>query len=342
MAAVTLSAVAQLAGVSISTASRALTGHPSVLPDTRERVQAAAGALRYHPNRMAKALRTRRTGLLGLVVNNLWNGTFSTIAETVQAWGATAGYQVLVCSTGGDPAREAAFLGTVAEHQFDGVVIAGSGGNADRVNRLLENGTAVVTMNREVAGGHAPAVMPAYDLAARLAVEHLLGLGHTRIGVVGGLDRFTSGRQHHLGYVEALGAAGLPVDPALVRRGPFTQDFGRTAAGELLDLPVPPTALLVSNHEASFGVLAVLSERGVDLPGRLSLLLTEDEPFFAWWNPPLSVVDTRAAYMASTAVRLLTDQLRDGPRAVPDPAAAGELVQPVLVHRSSTGPPAAG
>jgi LacI family transcriptional regulator len=341
--------VAQLAGVSLSTASRALSGHPSVLPDTRQRVLSAAQALRYHPNRMAKALRTRRTGLVGLVVNNLWTGTFSTIAETVQGWGATEGYQVMVCSTGGDPAREAAFLDTVAEHHFDGVIIAGSGENAERVNRMLETGTAVVTMNREVGGSRAPSVMPAYDLAARVAAEHLLALGHTRIGVISGLDRFTSGRLHHSGYVDTLGAAGLPVDPALVRRGPFSRAFGRTAAEELLALPDPPTALLVSNHEASFGVLPVLSEQRVDIPGRLSVLLTEDEPFYAWWHPALSVVDTRAAYMAATAAGLLLDQLRhstgpvEGPvEGPPQEPVAGELVQPVLVHRSSTAPPPAG
>ena len=212
--AVTLTAVAQLAGVSTSTASRALTGHSSVLPGTRERVLEAARTLRYHPNRMASALRTRRTGLIGLVVNNLWNASFTAIADAVQAWGATEGQQVLVCSTDGDPAREAAFLDTVAEHHFDGVVIAGSGENHDRINGLLDEGTAVVTMNREVPGARATSVMPGYTTAGRLAVEHLLAAGHVRIAEIGGLDRFTSGREQHIGIVDALGAAGLPADPA--------------------------------------------------------------------------------------------------------------------------------
>lgn len=339
MPAVTLTAVARLAGVSTSTASRALTGHQSVLPDTRDRVLAAAASLRYRPNRMAMALRTRRTGLIGLVVNNLWNGTFSTIAETLQRWGAAEGYQVLVCSTGGDAKREAAFLDTVAEHRFDGVVVAGSGQNVDRVNRLLETGAAVVTMNREVPGSQAPSVLPDYAVGARLATEHLLALGHRRIAVVGGLDRFTSGRLHHSGYVEAMGAAGLPADPTLVRRGPFTQEFGRQAAGELLDLRGLPTALLVSNHEASFGVLPVLSERDTDIPGRLSVLLTEDEPFFGWWHPALSVVDNRAEFMARTAVDLLVAQLPEAESHV-RAGGIGERVQPVLVQRSSTAPPA--
>jgi LacI family transcriptional regulator len=331
--------VARLAGVSTSTASRALTGHPRVLPETRQRVLAAAASLRYQPNRMAMALRTRRTGLIGLVVNNLWNGTFSTIAETLQRWGATEGYQVLVCSTGGDAGREAAFLDTVAEHRFDGVVVAGSGQNVERLNRLLETGTGVVTMNREVPGAHAPSVLPDYGAAARMATEHLLDLGHRRIAAVAGLDRFTSGRLSHTGYLEALGAAGLPVDPSLVCRGPFTPEFGRAAAVELLSLSRPPTALLVTNHEASFGVLPVLSERGLRIPAQLSVLLTEDEPFFGWWHPALSVVDNRAEFMARTAIDLLLPQLPESD-AAEIPLGVAQRVAPVLIHRASTAAPA--
>jgi LacI family transcriptional regulator len=209
----------------------------------------------------------------------------------------------------------------------------------ERLNRLLETGTGVVTMNREVPGAHAPSVLPDYGAAARMATEHLIGLGHRRVAVVAGLDRFTSGRLSHTGYVEALGTAGLPVDPALVRRGAFTPEFGRAAAEELLALPQPPTALLVTNHEASFGVLPVLSERGLRIPAQLSVLLTEDEPFFGWWHPALSVVDNRAEFMARTAIDLLLPQLPEsGGREVPIDVA--ERVTPVLVHRASTAAPA--
>ncbi len=333
---VTLTTVARRAGVSTSTASRALTGHPSVLPHTRERVEAAAAELRYHPNRIATALRTRRSGLVGLVVNNLRNATFHVIAETLQARASAHGLQVLVCTTGGDPAREAAFLDTVRAQGLDGVVVAGSGANAELVNTLVAEGRAVVTMNREVGGARAPSVMSDYATAARLAAEHLLALGHTRIGAVEGPPEVTSGRLHHAGFAAALDSAGVPLDPALVRRGPFRADFGRDATRELLDAPHPPTALLVSNHEASFGVLSELSRRAVAVPGELSVVCTEDEPFWEFWTPPLTVVDNRAAVLAERAADLLLAQLDDdaGP---PEPAA--EQVAPELVVRGSTAPP---
>jgi LacI family transcriptional regulator len=330
----TLSSVAAHAGVSTSTASRALSGHPSVLPSTRARVEAAAAALGYQPNRTASALRTRRTGLVGLVVNNLRTSTFHTIAETLQAWAAQHGYQVLVCTTGGDPEREAAFLQTVRAHHFDGLVVAGSGANTGLVNALLEEGRAVVTMNREVPGSRAPSVMSGYEQAAGLATEHLLGLGHTRIAAIEGPPGVTSGRLHHSGFSTAMAAAGVAVIDRLVQRGPFTSDFGRQAAAALLGMPEPPTALLVSNHEASFGVLPVLAEAGLQVPGELSVICTEDETVYEWWTPPLTTVDNRAALLSERAAALLLEQLNG--TACPGPRA--ELVEPVLVERGSTAP----
>jgi LacI family transcriptional regulator len=331
----TLNSVAAVAGVSTSTASRALSGHPSVLPSTRAKVEAAAAALRYQPNRMASALRTNRSGLLGLVVNNLRINTFHTIAETLQAWAAEQGYQVLVCTTGGDAAREATFLRTARMHHFEGVVVAGSGANADLINALVDEGRAVVTMNREVAGARAPSVITDYETSARLATEHLLSLGHTRIAAIEGPPDVTSGRLHHAGFATALAAAGVPMDPALVQQGSFDWFFGRDAAEALLQLPDRPTALLVSNHEASFGVLPVLGNRGVRIPDDLSLICTEDEPFFTWWSPPLTTVDNRADDLARRAAELLLAQLRGHPAH----EHSAELVEPLLVVRGSTAPP---
>ncbi|WP_164700268.1 LacI family DNA-binding transcriptional regulator [Modestobacter sp. KNN46-3] len=331
--------MAAAAGVSTSTASRALSGHPAVLPSTRARVEAAAAALQYEPNRTASALRTRRTGLIGLVVNSLRSATSHTIAETLQGWAAEHEYQLLVCTTGGDPAREASFLQTVRQHHFDGVVIAGSGANTDLVNALVQADHAVVTMNREVPGSLAPSVMSAYETAARLAAEHLLQLGHTRIAAIEGPPSVTSGRLHDAGFRAAMAAAGVPVLDDLVCRGPFTPDFGRWAAAELLGLSEPPTALLVTNHEASFGALPVIGDSELRVPDQLSVICTEDEPFYQWWSPPVTTVDNCAALLAVGAADLLLRQLTSGAQDLP--SRRTELVTPVLVRRGSTAAPPA-
>ncbi len=330
----TLSSVAAHAGVSTSTASRALSGHPAVLPSTRERVLAAAAELHYEPNRMASALRTNRSGLLGLVVDNLRAATSHVIAETLQAWAGEHGYQVLVCTTGGDPDRAAAFLQTVRTHHFDGVVVAGSGADAVLVDRLLDEGRAVVAVDQDVPGSRAPSVLADAHTASRLAAEHLLALGHTRIAAIEGPADVPSAGAHHAGLTAALDAAGVRLDAALVRRGAFDWSFGRDAAQSLLDLADPPTAMLVSNHQASFGVLPVLGARGLRLPDDLSLICTEDEPFFTWWSPPLSTVDSRAAEQARCAAELLLGQLSGD---APPPGT--ELVTPGLLVRGSTAAP---
>ncbi len=333
----TLNSVAAAAGVSTSTASRALSGHPSVRPPTRARVEAAASALSYQPNRMASALRTRRTGLVGLVVTNLQTATFHTIAETLQDWAARHRYQVLVSTTNGCAEREAAFLETARAHHFDGVVVAGSGANGELVNALVQDGRAVVTMNREVPGSLAPSVRADYEQAARLATEHLVGLGHTCIATIGGPPDVTSGRLHHAGFRAAMADAGLPVVDQLVHRGPFTPEFGRAAATSLLGLPQPPTALLLSNHEATFGALPVLGTGDRRVPDQLSVICTEDEPFYSWWNPPLTAVDNRAELQAQRAAAMLLAQLTGG--GGDHPGRRAELVAPVLRERGTTAPP---
>jgi LacI family transcriptional regulator len=214
------------------------------------------------------------------------------------------------------------------------VVVAGSGANTELVNGLVEEGRAVVTMNREVPRSLAPSVMSDYERAARLAAEHLIGLGHTRIGAIEGAEEVTSGRLHHAGFTAAMADAGLPVPDELVHRGLFDPEFGCTAATALLALPEPPTALLISNHEASFGALPVL---GLHVPEQLSVICTEEEPFYSWWSPPLTTVDNRAALQAERAATLLLAQL-DGAES-DCPARPAELVDPVLVVRGSTAPP---
>jgi LacI family transcriptional regulator, galactose operon repressor len=243
---------------------------------------------------------------------------------------------VLVCTTGGDAGREAAFLQTVRAHHFDGVVLAGSGANAELVNDLLDGGRAVVTMNREVPGSRAPSVLSAYEDAARLATDHLLDLGHTRIAAIEGPPEVTSGRLQDAGFRMAMAGRGVGIAGGLVHRGPFTYDFGRAAATALLALPDPPTALVISNPEASFGVLPVLAAHDVAVPGQLSVICTEDETVYQWWSPPLTVVDTRAEQLAQRTGALLLAQL-NGARAG-RPAYRAEPVEPVLLERASTAP----
>jgi LacI family transcriptional regulator len=162
---VTLRDVAILAKVSTSTASRALTGDPRILPSTKARVTDAVAKLNYLPNRIASSLRSKSTGIIGIAINNLDNYTFRTIFEHVGIQASKNSLLVLLVTTDGDPSREAQFLDTARELQLDGVILAGTGKNAEKINLLVEKGFSVVITNRSVPQASAPTIIPDYELS---------------------------------------------------------------------------------------------------------------------------------------------------------------------------------
>ncbi|MEV5835099.1 LacI family DNA-binding transcriptional regulator [Nocardia sp. NPDC052112] len=311
---VTLLDVARAAGVSRSTASRALSGSTLISPQTRTAVEEAARRLQYRPNRAASTLRSRRSHLLGLVMNNLVNASFHTVAEVVHKRAAEAGLQVILCITDADSGREADVLAMLAEHGVDGAIIIGTGTNPGATNALMRQHCAVVNLIRSVDDCEAPAVLADDYNGAYDATRHLLRLGHRQIGYLGGYPTATSGRERFAGYRQALEDAGLEVDPTLVRKGPFTTDFGAQAAKSLLDGSDRITALYAANHEAVFGVLPTLVHAGVALPDDLSLVCHEDMPWLAMWRPAVTVIDNGAQQLAEMAMNLVLQQMNSQDR----------------------------
>jgi LacI family transcriptional regulator len=305
----TLTDVARVAGVSRSTASRALSGSPLVSGTTRAQVEQAAEQLGYRVNRMASALRSRHSRLIGLVLNNLINASFHTIAEVVQRRAADAGYQVLLAITDADPRRERSLLNMLAEHNVDGLVIIGSSEHAATTNRMLADGTAIVNVIRAPVDSAAAAVLAADRDGSHEATGYLLGLGHRRIGFIGASEETNSGRERFTGYASALREAGVEVDPRLVQRGPFDPAFGVAALHQLLDDCPDMTALFAANHEAAFGTLPALVARGIQVPGDLSLICYEDIPWLSWWHPPVSVIDNGPRELGELAMDLLLQQM---------------------------------
>lgn len=306
---VTLQEVADAAGVSRSTASRALSGSTLISADTRRLVEACAARLGYRVNRMARALRSNNSHLIGLVLNNLINASFHTIAGVVQRRAHRAGYQVILAITDADPRRENDLLETLGDHRVDGIILIGTGKNASRTNQLLRDGTAIVNVIRAPTEGAAPAVLAADQDGARDAVRYLLDLGHRRIAYVGGPAGTNSGDERYAGYLGALHERRVALDESLVARGPFHPDFGAEAIDAILDRCRDTSAVFVANHEAAFGVLPVLVRRHIRIPEDISLICYEDMPWLAFWQPAITVVDNSAQEMANLAMDLLLQQM---------------------------------
>lgn len=307
--AIDLRRVAEASGVSVSTASRALAGSPRISAATSQRVRAAAEALGYRPNANARALRTSRSRLVGLVITNLINASFRTIAEVVQQRLSESGYQMVLSVTGGDLDQELAALHTLADHNAVGVIVVGS--HSKFVGELRTADLPVVHLARRPGHPVGDCVIGDELAGAREATEYLIGLGHKRIGLISGSSDVTSGRERRDGYRLALDAHRIPYRDELVVTGPFVARTGELAVALLLDLPARarPTALFVANHEASFGALPALRERGVELPDELSVICYEDSELMRWWHPAVTVMENNATQMGELAATLLLDQI---------------------------------
>lgn len=338
--AVGLREVARRSGVSVSTASRALGGSKRVSAATAAKVKAAAEALGYRPNASARVLRTARSEFVGLVVTNLVNTSFHTIAEVVQRELARHGYQLMLTVTAGDAAAERAALRTLAEHTAAGVIVVGSDGAASEELRAL--GMPTVHLARRPPHPAGDCVLGDDITGGRLAAEYLLGLGHRRIAVIAGPASVQSGRERMAGYWLGLRTAGLEPADELALATAQSPDAGADAVAALIGLPARrrPTALIIANHEAGYGALPALRERSVSVPAELSVVCYEDSPLARWWHPAVTVIDNNAHQMGELAAQLLLKRLAPGHQ---DGAGAGEFsefrVGARLVERDSCRAP---
>ena len=334
--AVDLRQVAQRSGVSVSTASRALNGSSRVSGQTMAKVRAAAAELGYRPNVSARALRTARSQFVGLVVTNLVNDSFLSIAEVVQREFARRGYQLMLSVTAGDPVQERSSLRTLVDHSVAGVIVVGS--DSEATEELREHGTPTVHLARRPRYPAGDCVLGDEIAGGRSAAEYLLERGHRRIAIIAGPREVQSGRERMQGYWLAMRAAGVPVSEELTLATTLSPNAGPPAVEALLALPARrrPTALIVANHEASYGALPALREHSVTIPADLSVICYEDSQLARWWHPAVTVIDNNARQMGELAARLLLQRLdpADGDR-----EEIGEIrVGTRIIERDSVAP----
>lgn len=339
----TLSSVARLAGVSTSTASRALTGDRRVAPQTRRRVQDAAESLRYRPNRIASGLRTRRTGLVAFALPDLRDPWWVGVTEALQDVAGQDGVQLLTHVTGGDPAAETALLEGAVEFGFDAVVLGTRTDAGDRLRPVVDSGTAAVTVGGVVPGGGVPAVLPDLAEATRLLTAHLTGLGHRRIACVLGPDDDLGTPEAHAGFVRGLAEAGVPLRADRVLTGERSVGFGSSAVDRLgMRAGSPtggaPTAVVTSSWFVAVGVVGRLQQLGLGVGTDVSVVLAEGTPapFEGWTGPALTSVADQAGDVARIAWSFVSPEVEpaDG---VPHPDVV--RLTPQLAPAASSGPP---
>jgi len=330
--------VAASAGVSVSTVSLVLNDVPGarVSQETRERVLAAARRLGYATNAIARSLRTQRTRTIGFISDVIATTPYAgRMIQGAQDAAWRAGHLLFLVNTGGDATLESHTVAALRAHQVDGIVYATMYHRELEVPAGLAQGPLVLLDARPV-NRSAPFVVPDEEGGARAAVTELTDHGHRRIGFATDADPVPAARGRLAGYRCALRAAGLPEDPALVVTEDSDTAGGHRAVGRLLDLPDPPTAVFCFNDRMAMGAYRAVRERGLSVPGDVSVVGFDDQELIAAaLSPGLTTVALPHYGMGEWAVETLLALV------AADGAAAADrhvLMPCPLVRRDSVGP----
>lgn len=320
----TLRDVARVAGVHPGTVSRALNPATEALvrDETVQRVRQVAEELGYRPNPLARGLKTNRSYTVGVLVPDIQNPLFPPIIRGIDDRLGEAGYTPLIANTDNDPVRERVDLETMRARQVDGFVAATARADHELLAEIAASGTPLVLVNRRVEDGSLPSATADDHAGARLAVEHLVALGHRQIAHLAGPQDVSTGRARYEGFCDAMREAGL--EPSLVREGrAFTEPEGARLCEELLDADAPFTGIVAGNDLMALGCYDVFAARAIDCPGEVSVVGFNDMPFADRFSPPLTTIGIPHYEIGVAAAELLLERLHDGssqPREVVLPA----------------------
>lgn len=328
--------VAAAAGVSAPTVSKVLNGRSYVSAATREKVNQALEKLDYSKRTAAPPV----PGLLQLVVNNFDSPWMLQILAGAEEAAARQGF-TLACTLAEHATADSwRKLRQSSANQLAGVILLAPHRGSRLVTTLRSlniPSVAVDPQGNEAIG--IPSVSPAAFSGALRAVEHLLGLGHRRIGIItGGGAGSVHSRARYAAYSAALQASGLDLDNDLVRDGDFSIEAGFRLGGELLDLPAPPTAVFAGNDLQAMGLMSAASMRSIRVPDQLSVVGFDDIGQAAMASPPLTTVRQPLEQMAAMAVGILVEQIGHAPKS----PQSVELATELIVRNSTAAPPDAG
>jgi len=330
----TMRDVARMAGVSVQTVSAVINDKPGITLPTRERVLAAIKKLEYRPYSVARSLRTGQTHTLALIVSDIANPSFAAMASAAEDFAHSRGYSLIVYNTHDDVTREARCIETVTQRWIDGVLFVSAEDKMTSLDALLAAGIPAVAIDRIPEGYSGVSVTLDNVRAGRMAAEHLLELGHTRLAHISGPLGLRLARERRSGFLQAIQERGLPPALCVGRGGNWECDSGYQAMQDILACDPLPTAVFSANDRMAIGAMRALSEASLRVPDDLSIVGLDDIEVAAYQQPPLTTVRQSFAELATRAIELLLTVL-DGQE-----LSEGQLViEPTLVVRQSTAAP---
>lgn len=306
---VTIEDVAQAAGVSRQTVSRAINNRDEISVETRARIMAIVEQMSYRPSSIARGLATQHTRTLGLVIPDVANPFFSEVARGAEQTAYAEGYTVFLCNTDENPQRELAILHLLEEQRVDGVVLCSSRLDEETLHTTLTRHPTVVLVNRQLAGDDFGSVLIDDEMGGQTITRHLLHTGHNTIGFLTGPPASRSGRKRVEGYFAALTASGVAYDPGWMRPCLPTVQGGYEAARALLTSHPEITAIFCYNDLVAIGTVQACHELGLAIPDDLAIVGFDDIPLAALVTPSLTTCRVSRYEMGAQAMKMLLERI---------------------------------
>jgi LacI family transcriptional regulator, repressor for deo operon, udp, cdd, tsx, nupC, and nupG len=332
---VTISDVARAVGVTHGTVSRVIHNNPRISRATKTRVRKAIREMGYRPNLIARGLATNKSFVIAAIVPEL-DPSVQQILRTVTDICRHHDYSLMVASTEYSENEDVAYRSVVDRWQVDGVLIYNvipQSVPTPEALEILRQGPPIVFINRYIYATNVCAVGVDNYAAAKLAVDHLVRLGHTRIGMLKGSVVAADAMERHEGFVRAMKYHGLDIDPSIVARANYIFVDGIMEMRKMLQLPSPPTALFCANDLMALGACRAIEEAGLRVPDDISLVGFDDNEAAIYHHPSITTLRPPLPDVGRKAVKMLMDRISD-----PSTHMQQIPCQPKLIVRESTGP----
>ncbi len=337
----TIRDVARLAGVSVATVSAVINAKGTASAEVQRRVEEAMKALDYHPDHMARSLKTGRSKVVGLVIPDVTNPFFTEVMSGLERQARRRGYSVILSNSNEDPVQERENLGMLYSQRVAGVVLACTDAYAAH-DRLISRRFPIVFIDRVPRAGFTGRAVVVDNVdAAHRGMRHLIELGHRRIAIIAGRLDSSVGIERVEGYRRAMQEANLLVSAPYFQHGDFGVDSGYRCGMELLRLPEPPTAIFSSNNKMTLGLMRAIAESGKACPEEVSVLSFDETPWSAGFQPQLTTLAQPTYEMGEAAMRILLGILEPESEEARESTPQVLSLQATLHVRQSTAPPPA-
>ncbi len=308
----TLASIAEHVGVSVSTVSRVLSGKAKtfrIKTETEQAIRSAAEELNYIPNNLATSLRLKKTNIIGLVIPDISNQFFASMARYIENESRKMNYSIILCDTQENTELEIDSINALMKHKVDGLLICPVGIEFDHIKKIYEKGTPLVIIDRYQPDYNFPYVVSDNYQGSMKAIHYLAGNGHKKIACIQGLNGTSVNNDRVRGYQDALHQNQIELNENYILGDSFSIDNGYISAKLLLSLPDKPTAIFALSNLISIGVLRALQEEGFEVPRDISIVSFDDQPYSDFLITPMTTIKQLQKEMGRIACKLLTNQI---------------------------------